>query len=79
MLEESRFHEVLQQTPAHLPVEASHLRGVRGRERRAGVHEQTPDTSERVFDTSSLEWLRHGRSSLRRVHSRITAPRRAGV
>jgi hypothetical protein len=58
-LEKACFNEVLQQYPAYLPVEACHLRGVGGGELCARVHEQSPDTHERFFDTSRLEWLRH--------------------
>jgi hypothetical protein len=102
MLKKARFNEVLEQYSAHLPVEACHLRGASGGELCAGVHEQMPDTGERFFDTSCLEWLRHMRCSSQllaiwafgerdrtpckmrgeqswRLHSRITAPRRAGV
>jgi hypothetical protein len=63
LLKKARFNEVLQQCSAHLPVEACHLRGASGGEPCAGVHEQIPDTRERFFDTSRLEWLRHVRCS----------------
>jgi hypothetical protein len=85
LLKKSRFNEVLQQYSAHLPVEACLLRSVGGSESCAGVQEEIPDTRERFFDTSRLAWLRHGRfaktrvGQWRRLHSRITAPRRAGV
>ena len=58
-LKKARLNEVLQQYPAYLPVEACHLCGVGGSELCARVDEQSPDTPERFFDTSRLEWLRH--------------------
>jgi hypothetical protein len=58
-LQKARFNEVLQQSPAHLPVEACHVRGAGGGERCAGLREQIPDSRERFFDTSCLEQLRH--------------------
>lgn len=58
-LEKARFNEVVQQYSAYLPVEACHPRRVGGGELCARVHEQRPDTHERFFDTSRLEWLRH--------------------
>jgi hypothetical protein len=68
LLEKARFHEVLEQCAAHLPVEARLLRGIGGGQSGAGIAEQAPDARKRFLDTSRLEWLLH----LPGLHSRLT-------
>jgi hypothetical protein len=60
LLEKTRFDEVLKHDPAHLLVEACHLRGVSGGElHTVRFHEQKLDTGERFLETPRRGWLRH--------------------